>query len=118
MALSASHVGIWDWDIRTGRMYWSAGVEALCGLATGSFAGTYSAYMELVYLEDRGALLALIQQALTNHAAIEAAHRVVWPDGSLHWLAWSGRIHRDIENHAVRVLGTVSDVTGRRLHDL
>ena len=118
MALSASHVGIWDWDIRTGRMYWSAGVEALCGLATGSFPGTYGAYMELVYLEDRGSLLALIQQALTNQAAIEATHRVVWPDGTLHWLAWSGRIHRDSDNRPLRVLGTVSDVTGRRLHDL
>jgi PAS domain S-box-containing protein len=118
MALSASHVGIWDWDIRTGRMYWSAGVEALCGLATGSFAGTYGAYMEMVYLEDRGSLLALIQQALTNQAAIEATHRVVWSDGTLHWLAWSGRIHRDADNRPIRVLGTVSDVTGRRLHDL
>ncbi|HJR76333.1 MAG TPA: PAS domain S-box protein [Nitrospiraceae bacterium] len=118
MALSASHVGIWDWDIRSGRMYWSAGVEALCGLATGSFAGTYAAYMELVYLEDRGSLLALFHQALESHAGVEATHRVVWPDGTLHWLAWSGRIHRDAENRPVRVLGTVSDVTGRRLHDL
>ena len=118
MALSASHVGIWDWDIRSGRMYWSAGVEALCGMETGSFDGTYAAYMELVYLEDRGSLLALIQRALASHAAIEATHRVVWPDGTLHWLAWSGRIHRDAENRPIRVLGTVSDVTGRRLHDL
>jgi PAS domain S-box-containing protein len=116
MALSASHVGIWDWDIRSGRMYWSAGVEALCGLATSSFGGTYAAYMELVYLEDRGALLTLIQRALESHAAIDATHRVVWPDGTLHWLAWNGRIHRDAENRPVRVLGTVSDVTGRRLH--
>jgi PAS domain S-box-containing protein len=118
MALSASHVGIWDWDIGSGRMYWSAGVEALCGLATGSFPGTYAAYMELVYLEDRGSLLAVIQQALADHAALEATHRVVWPDGTLHWLAWTGRIHRDAENRPLRVLGTVSDVTGRRVHDL
>jgi PAS domain S-box-containing protein len=117
MALSASHVGIWDWDIGSGRMYWSAGVEALCGLATGSFHGTYAAYMELVYLEDRGSLLAVIQHALAGHAAIEATHRVVWPDGTLHWLAWTGRIHRDAENRPLRVLGTVSDVTGRRLHE-
>ncbi len=39
MALTAAHVGIWDWDVRSGRMYWSAGVEALCGLASGSFPG-------------------------------------------------------------------------------
>ena len=118
MVLSASHVGIWDWDIASGRMYWSAGVEALCGLATGSFAGTYAAYMELVYLEDRGSLLASVQRALAGHAAVEATHRVMWPDGTLHWLAWTGRIHRDSANRPVRVLGTVSDVTGRGMSDI
>ncbi|HET6674301.1 MAG TPA: PAS domain S-box protein [Nitrospiraceae bacterium] len=117
MSLSASHVGIWDWDIATGRMYWSAGVEALCGLGNGSFAGTYAAYMELVYLEDRGSLLASIQRALAGHAAVEATHRVMWPDGTLHWLAWTGRIHRDSENRPMRVLGTVNDVTGRGVSD-
>jgi len=111
MALTASHVGIWDWDIRSGRMYWSAGVEALCGLASGSFPGAYADYLELIPVEDRGAVLATIQQALAEQAGVEMTHRIVWPDGSLHWLAWKGRIHRDGEGHPIRVLGTVNDET-------
>jgi PAS domain S-box-containing protein len=111
MALAASHVGIWDWDIRSGRMYWSAGVEALCGLASGSFPGEYANYLELIHVEDRGPVLAKIQQALAGPAGMEMSHRVVWPDGSLHWLTWKGRIHRDGEGHAIRVLGTVNDET-------
>ena len=111
MALTASHVGIWDWDIRSGRMYWSAGVEVLCGLASGSFPGAYADYLELIPVEDRGSVLATIQQALAAQAGVEMTHRIVWPDGSLHWLAWKGQIHRDDEGHPIRVLGTVNDET-------
>ncbi len=112
MALAASRVGIWDWDIRSGRMYWSAGVEALCGLASGSFPGAYADYLELIHVEDRGTVLNTIQQALVDQAGVEMSHRIVWPDGSLHWVTWKGRIHRDGEGHPIRVLGTVHDETG------
>jgi PAS domain S-box-containing protein len=112
MALTASDVGIWDWDVRSGRLYWSAGVEALFGLAAGSFAGTYSAYTELIYPLDRGSILANIEQGLEDQSSINIRHRVVWPDGTLHWLAWTGRVHRDAEGRATRVLGLVHETKG------
>ena len=113
MALMASHVGIWDWDVSSGRLYWSAGVEALFGLASGSFPGTYASYLDLIYLEDRGPVLASINQSLQEHASVNISHRVVWPDGSLHRLAWTGRIYRDATGAPTRVLGTVHDVGDR-----
>ncbi len=66
MALTACEVGIWDWDVRTGEVYWSDRVEALFGLAAGSFPGTYAAYIELIYLLDRGSILTSIEQSLRN----------------------------------------------------
>ncbi len=112
MALSASHVGIWDWDVESGRLYWSAGVEALFGLASGTFPGDYSAYLDLIYWEDRGSVLASVAQSLQEHASVRVSHRVVWPDGSLHWLVWSGRICRNPSGIPIRVLGTVHDTSG------
>ncbi len=112
MALIASDVGIWDWDVRTDRLYWSAGVEALFGLAPGSFPGTYSAYIELIYLLDRGSILTRIEQGLRDNTSVNIMHRVLWPDGTLHWLAWTGRIHRDADGTATRVLGIVHEAKG------
>lgn len=112
LALSASDVGIWDWDVASGRLYWSAGVEALFGLPPGSFPGTYGAYLDLIYLEDRGSVLAHLDQSLAAQSAVNVAHRVLRPDGSLHWLAWTGRIQRTPEGSPIRVLGIVHETTG------
>ena len=114
MALTACEVGIWDWDMRTGEVYWSEQVEALFGLAAGSFTGTYAACIDAMYLEDRGTVMASITQSLSNQTSVNIRHRVVRPDGTLHWLAWTGQIQRDTEGRATRVLGIVQDTKGPR----
>lgn len=114
MALTACEVGIWDWDVRTGEVYWSEQVETLFGLAAGSFPGTYAACIEAMYLEDRGTVMASITQSLSDQTSVNIRHRVVRPDGTLRWLAWTGRIHRDPEGRAARVLGTVQETKGPR----
>lgn len=114
MALTASEVGIWDWDVPSGRLYWSSGVEALFGLETGSFSGTYAAYTDLIDPLDRSTVLTSIEQSLRDQASITIMHRVAWPDGTVHWLAWTGRVHRNTQGVAVRVLGIVHEARGRR----
>ncbi|HXF91671.1 MAG TPA: PAS domain S-box protein [Nitrospiraceae bacterium] len=111
LALRAADLGVWDWDLRSGRVYWSETVEAFFGLSSGSFPGTHAAYLDLIYLEDRSLVLQAVQDAIERRAAFEVEHRVVQPDGSLRWLAWSGRVMKDVNGTAIRILGTVRDVT-------
>ncbi len=111
LALRAADFGVWDWDLRSGRVYWSETIEGFFGLPSGSFPGTHAAYLDLIYLEDRGSVLQAVQNAIEGRAAFEIEHRVVRPDGTLHWLAWSGQVMKDPDGTAVRMLGTVRDVT-------
>ena len=113
MALISSELGIWDWDVTSDRLYWSEGVEMLFGLTPGSFPGTYTAYIELIYLLDRGSTLTRLELSLRDQTSVHLRHRVIWPDSSIHWLAWSGRIYRNADGVATRVLGIVHDTTGR-----
>ncbi|MCW5797871.1 MAG: PAS domain S-box protein [Nitrospira sp.] len=113
MALTSSELGIWDWDVTSDRLYWSEGVEMLFGLAPGSFPGTYTHYIGLIYLLDRGSVLSRLELSLRDQTSVHIRHRVVWPDSSIHWLAWSGRIYRNADGVATRVLGIVHDTTGR-----
>ena len=112
MALAESDVGIWDWDVPSDRLYWTAGVEALFGLAPGTFPGTYASYIDLIYVLDRGSTLMRIEHSLRDEASINIRHRVMWPDGTIHRLAWTGRIHRNTDGVATRVLGIVHDTKG------
>ena len=111
-ALTESEVGIWDWDLQSNRLYWSPDLEALFGLAPGSFPGTYAAFIALIYALDRGAVLMQIEHSLRDQATLNFRHRVVWADRSIHWLAWTGRIHRNTDGVATRVLGIVHTTKG------
>ncbi|MBP8153675.1 MAG: PAS domain S-box protein [Nitrospira sp.] len=111
-ALTESEVGIWDWDVQSDRLYWSPDVEALFGLSPGSFPGTYAAYIGLIYALDRGPVLMQIEHSLRDQSTLNIRHRVVWDDHSIHSLAWTGRIHRNTDGVATRVLGIVHATKG------
>jgi PAS domain S-box-containing protein len=114
LALKATNLGIWDWDIVTGSVVWSNEVERLFGLPTGAFAGTKEAFFELIHPEDRSLVSQAIRCAVEDGAEYEIEHRIVKPDGSVHWLACAGQVLRDQGGRAVRMLGTVMDVTSRK----
>jgi len=114
LALQAAHLGTWDWNIRTGTVVWSERVESLFGLPRGSFAGTYGAYLDLVYPEDRNAVTQAITRTVEGGAVFDLEHRIVWPDQSVHWLACKGEVLRDDTGQALRMLGTVQDITERK----
>ena len=112
LALNAGRLGAWDFDLATGAVRWSAGVESLFGLPPGGFGGTFDAFLSLVHPEDRGTISAAIEQRLADPEGdlIEVEHRVL-VDGDVRWLAGQGRVVRDAAGRPVRMLGTVADVT-------
>ena len=113
-ALDAARMGIWEWDMRTGVVSWSEQVGALFGLAPGEFAGTYEAYQELIHPDDRGLVKSEIERALQS-GDYKIVHRLIWPDGSLHWLEGKGRVVLDEASQPIRMYGTVMDITERRM---
>src|SRR5262249_23197208 len=65
LAQEAGRTGSWEWDFATGAVAWSRGLEAIHGLAPGSFAGTLAAVLDHVHPEDRG----LVGEALARYRA-------------------------------------------------
>jgi PAS domain S-box-containing protein len=116
--LKAVQMGTWEWDMVSGDVRWSENVAALFGLPAGSFSGNYAAYLQCVYPEDRSLLEGRIQLALTSDIPYEVEHRILWPDGSIRWLAGKGRVYRTPDGKPVRIAGTVMDVTQRKQGDL
>ena len=114
IALRAARLGLWDWHMRANTVTWSDGVERVFGMAPGTFAGTYDAYLACLHPDDRGRVDAAIRQAVVTGDDYEIEHRVLWPDGSIRWLAGRGRVFRDEQGNPVRMAGSVLDVTDRR----
>ncbi|HWA74299.1 MAG TPA: PAS domain S-box protein [Polyangiaceae bacterium] len=118
LALDATRMGTWEWNLSTNDVVWSEGVEAMFGLGKGQFRGTFEAYSELLYPEDRErALLTIQRTANGENPDFKLEHRVIWPDGSLHWVEGRGQLHRDEATGVARMIGTIVDVSERKLSD-
>jgi len=118
-ALYAAQMGTWDWDIDHDTIKWSANVESIYGLSPGTFAGTYTAYLELVYELDRPGLMEAIQEIMAGQqSGYRVEHRVVGADGVIRWVEGRGQIYRNTASEPVRMAGTVADVTPRKETEL
>jgi PAS domain-containing protein len=87
--LEASRIGTFEWNIRTGVNTWTPELESMYGLPPGGFGGTQTAFENLVHPDDRARVIQLDEWALKTGQPTTGEWRVVWPDGSVHWI--SGR---------------------------
>ena len=114
LAQQIAHVGTFDWDIRTDVNIWTPELEAMYGLPPGGFAKTQPAWEQLVHPDDRAEAWHLVDQAFETGGPMEGEWRVVWPDGSVHWLAGRWQVFKDESGKPLRMTGVNIDITERK----
>jgi PAS domain S-box-containing protein len=114
MALNAAQMGMWDWNIATGEINWSPEHEQLFGLAPGTFDGTYDTFDRCLHPDDRESIKQAVSEALAHQMPYHHEYRVVWADGSIHWIEGRGQALYDAAGNAIRMLGTVMAIDGRK----
>jgi PAS domain S-box-containing protein len=113
-ALQNADVGIWDLDYATGVVRWSETLEAHYGLGSGTFAGTFEAFVECVHPDDRASLLEAVRNAMKSGSDFSVLNRSIWPDGTIRWLSGIGRVLLDEHGEPSRAVGISLDITERR----
>jgi PAS domain S-box-containing protein len=107
---------VFDWYIQEDFNTWSPEQEALYGLAPGSFDGKYESWRKLVHPDDWPIIVDAVKRSHES-GAISAEFRVVWPDGSVHWLAANGQMFMDAIGRPHRMVGFTGDITPRRFSE-
>jgi PAS domain S-box-containing protein len=113
LALEAAQLGTWYWDEQTGLTVWDERLEAMHGMAPGTFGGTFADWEASLYPADRAACVAKVAAAMADPGPYVLLHRTEWPDGSIHWLEGRGRVVTDDDGNALGPIGVVLDVTER-----
>lgn len=90
LALSASQLGMWEWDLRTGELKWSDQLKAIFGLSPEEEI-TYEQYETMLSPKDRSHMRQVLRNSMKAGKEYEIEHRVVWPDGSEHWVLGRGK---------------------------
>jgi PAS domain S-box-containing protein len=116
-AQAIAHLGSWDLDLAAGRLTWSDETYRIFGLEPQQFPATYEAFLAAVHPEDRDAVDAAYNASLReNQVGYEIEHRVVRQStGEIRYVHERCRHVRDETGCIVRSVGSVQDITERRL---
>ena len=115
LAMEAAQMGMWLWEADTDRFVYSDGLAVLFGFALNDPMVDYRVMQERLHAEDRELFEATMRHAIKQGADFQVDYRVTWPDGSVHWVANRGQVHRGAHGRALRVVGVVMDITDRKL---
>jgi PAS domain S-box-containing protein len=109
-----AHLGNWDWNIQTNQLYWSNEIYSIFGLPSRQFGATYEAFLESVHPDDREFVKKAVHEALFENKTYRTDHRIVLPDGTMRVVHEQGEVTFDEAGRAIRMIGTVQDVTQNR----
>jgi PAS domain S-box-containing protein len=114
LATRAGGVGIWDLNLESGRLEWDDQMFRLYGASREEFLDEVASFDRALHPEDRDRVRAELQAAIRGEAEFDSEFRVVWPDGSTHWIHATAAVERDAIGEAIRMVGTNWDVTSER----
>ena len=116
LAAEAAHDALWDWDTATGRVFYSSPWKALLGHRDNEIGTGPDEWLDRVHADD-----ALLVQEQLNRVLggvelfFDFEHRLRVSSGEYRWIACSGRSVLGDDGRPSRLVGSITDVTVRRL---
>jgi len=112
-----AHLGNWEWDIVSNTLEWSDEVYRIFGLMPQQFGVNYEAFLQAVHPEDRQLVEGRTRESLEQGLSYSMDHRILCPDGAVRYVHEQAEVFRNENGQAVKMLGTVQDITERKLMD-
>jgi diguanylate cyclase (GGDEF)-like protein/PAS domain S-box-containing protein len=116
LAVNGAKDGLWDWDLKTNRLYFSPRWKSMLGYANGAVGEQPAEWFDRIHPDD----LPVVQAALSAHLAgraadFESEYRIRHAGGGYRWVLTRGLAVRDEEGEAYRMAGSQSDITARKM---
>ncbi|HEY2977755.1 MAG TPA: ATP-binding protein, partial [Burkholderiaceae bacterium] len=113
MALDSAQIGDWDIDLHTGTIRHSLQHDRCYGYTEAATDWSAKRFFQCVHPDDRERVRRHVEQTTRDRTSWLDEFRVVWPDGSVHWLTTRGTfLSRPGEPGFI--VGVVIDDTARR----
>ena len=116
LAMDATKDGLWDWNVKTGTVYYSPGYIAMLGYASGEFPGHVSSWTDLIHPEDKEFVFKTNMDCIENRRDdFEIEFRMRAKSGEWRWMLGRGKsVFRDNSGQATQIVGTHTDISGRK----
>ena len=112
-ALEATGEAVYDWDIRSGKIFWNRNVLPLFGYTPEEMGGI-TQWEDRIHPEDRPGVLAALQEAVAGPKPFAMEYRFRRVNGSYAHVLDRGMVERDAEGRPVRMVGAMADLTAMK----
>ena len=116
LAAEAAHDALWDWDTATGKVFYSSPWKALLGHRDNEIGTSPDEWLDRIHGDDALLVQEQLNQVLGGvELFFDFEHRLRVSSGEYRWIACSGRSVLGPDNRPSRLVGSITDVTVRRL---
>jgi diguanylate cyclase (GGDEF)-like protein/PAS domain S-box-containing protein len=115
LMMQGFNVGVWDWDLRSNRFYFSSRWKQIAGYSDDELGDRPQEWFERVHPHDRPALDAAISNYLRGGGThFEHEYRLLHGDGTYHWMQGRGLAVYGAKGRAQRLVGSQVDITAQK----
>jgi PAS domain S-box-containing protein len=114
LALDAASVGMWDWDLDSGRMSWTVQTHLITGISAEQFTGRAEQFFELLLPQDVDHGAAFLRDITRTDVVRQSELQIRRPDGTVRWVQNRATGIADASGRMSRIVGTIRDITRRR----
>ena len=116
LALFGADLGLWDWDIQTGAVFWDRQWAAMLGYGLEDFKPALQTWEQLIHTDDRPKMQFALREHLDGRQPFyESEHRMRTKSGAWKWILSRGKVvARDLDSRPLRITGTHRDVTDHK----
>lgn len=113
-----AHLGNWDWDIGGKELIWSDELYRIFGVQQKTGGVPFRSFLQAVHPEDRREVNRAIKLSLVSGKTYEKDFRIIRPDGSIRHIHADTEVIQNCKKKPVRMIGTVLDITERKLAEI
>lgn len=111
LALSAGRMAAWETDLKTGEVSRTESHDQIYGYDQRQARWTFHDFISAIHEDDRERVMGRISTSTSSDGLFSDEFRIVWPDGSIHWLASRAQYQFGVDGEVVSVRGVVIDIS-------
>ncbi len=111
LATKAAQIGIWELDPTKNILLWDDNVYDLHGVSKKDFLLNYDSWALTVHPDDLAQTEIQVDEAVKGQKDLKTEYRVIWPDGSIHYIMGMGKTIKDANGNPTRMVGANWDIT-------
>ena len=116
LAFEGSAMGLWDWNVKTGEVYFNARWKTMLGYEVEEIENSFASWDKLLHPEDLPRAKSAINAHLEGQTPVyEVEFRMLAKSGEWKWILAQAKVmERDANGTPVRMTGTHIDISDRK----